>query len=125
MPQPTTHHHYRMRAAWHAAHGRHSRASADYGKAAELAGSPELKKDYWLLAATHQAPLRYLSAESLRRLMRRHHVTIRELARRVGCTQVRVKMFRKAGIGCRHAARDWIEAITGQDPGRLDGPYPA
>ncbi len=50
-------------------------------------------------------------------LMRAHHVTIRELKRR---TQIDLKVIRhrrEEGITCPLAKRDWIEAITGSDPG--------
>ncbi len=50
-------------------------------------------------------------------LMRRHKVTIRELKARTGITMKRIRQVRERGLGCRHAKRDWIEAITGTDPG--------
>jgi len=54
--------------------------------------------------------------------MRRHHVTIRLLAQRLTLSMKRVRFCRQYGIADRHAARDWIEAITGQDPGLLHAP---
>jgi len=64
----------------------------------------------------------YLSGPTLCHLMRRHHVTIRTLAQRLGVPMTRVRIRRQQGIADRHVARDWIEAITGQDPGMLHGP---
>ena len=64
----------------------------------------------------------YLTGPTLRRLMRRHHVTIRTLAQRLGVPMCRVRLHRQHGIDNRHVARDWLEAITGQDPGMLHGP---
>ena len=34
----------------------------------------------------------------------------------------RVRLRRQQGIADRHVARDWLEAITGEDPGMLYGP---
>jgi len=34
----------------------------------------------------------------------------------------RIRHVRVHGLTDRHAARDWVEAITGQDPGLLHGP---
>jgi hypothetical protein len=64
----------------------------------------------------------YLSGPTLCRLMRRHGVTIRLLAQRLAIPMKRVRLCRQAGIPDRHVARDWIEAITGQDPGLLHRP---
>ena len=52
-------------------------------------------------------------------LMRRHHVTIRGLSERMGIPMKRIREVRRDGLACRHAIRDWIEAITGQDPGPI------
>jgi hypothetical protein len=51
--------------------------------------------------------------------MRRHHVTIRALAQRLAIPMHRVRCCRQESITERHAVRDWLEAITGQDPGML------
>ncbi len=64
----------------------------------------------------------YLTGQTLCRLMRRHQVTIRCLAQRLDLPMKRVRRRRQEGIADCHVARDWIEAITGQDPGRLHGP---
>ncbi len=66
----------------------------------------------------------YLSGATLCRLMRRHHVTIRLLAQRLDISMKRVRFRRQEGIADRHGARDWIEALTGKDPGMLHGPCP-
>ena len=64
----------------------------------------------------------YLSGPTLCRLMRRHHVTIRLLAQRLDIPMKRVRCRRQHGIAGRHVARDWVEAITGRDPGMLHEP---
>lgn len=58
-----------------------------------------------------------LAANDLRRLMRSHKCTIRELAQRTGISMTRIREVRSNGLVCPLAARDWIEAVTGQDPG--------
>ena len=67
----------------------------------------------------------YITGPTLCRLMRRHHVTIRTLAQRMAIPMCRVRLRRQHGIDDRHVARDWLEAITGQDPGPLHGPVPS
>ncbi len=64
----------------------------------------------------------YVTGAILCRLMRRHHLTIRLLAQRLDIPMTRVRRRRQEGIDNRHVARDWIEAITGQDPGMLHAP---
>ena len=64
----------------------------------------------------------YLSGQDVQRLMRRHHVTIRTLSRRMDIPMTRVRFRRQHGIEDRHVARDWLEAITGTDPGPLHAP---
>jgi hypothetical protein len=64
----------------------------------------------------------YLTGPTLCRLMRRHQVTIRLLAQRMAIPMCRIRQVRQTGLADRHAARDWLEAITGQDPGMLYGP---
>jgi hypothetical protein len=66
----------------------------------------------------------YITGPTLCSLMRRQHVTIRILAQRLGIPMDRVRRRRREGIADRHVARDWLEAITGQDPGPLHGPVP-
>ena len=64
----------------------------------------------------------YITGPTLCRLMRRRRMMIRTLAQRLGVPMTRVRLRRQQGITDRHVARDWIEAITGQDPGPLHGP---
>lgn len=58
-----------------------------------------------------------LSGNDVIRLMRKFRVTIRDLSLRTGITQKRIRQVRSAGLDSRNAVRDWIEAITGKDPG--------
>lgn len=69
--------------------------------------------------ADHHEPLppSILSGRDLIRMMRRHRVTIADLAVRIGVTQKRVRELRETGIQNPKVIRDWIEAITGRDPG--------
>ena len=62
-----------------------------------------------------------LTGAELRRLMRRRHVTISTLARRLDMPMKRVRFRRAHGFDSTEgaAARDWIEAVTGADPGPL------
>ena len=52
-------------------------------------------------------------------LMRSNRVTIRELSRRMGFTQKHVRSVRDRGLNSAGAIRDWVEAITGEDPGLM------
>jgi hypothetical protein len=65
----------------------------------------------------------YLSGPNVQRLMRRHHVTMRALAARMDLPLTRIRVRRQHGIADPQVARDWLEAITGTDPGPLQGPY--
>jgi hypothetical protein len=60
-----------------------------------------------------------LSGRDLRALMRRHRVTIRVLAQRMDIPMTRVRYRRRQGITDWHVIRDWVEAITGLDPGAV------
>ena len=60
-----------------------------------------------------------MSGDEIRSLMRRSHVTIRELAKRIGITMKRIRDVRATGLGDANAIRDWVEAITGKDPGHV------
>ena len=51
------------------------------------------------------------------RLMRRHRITIRTLAQRLGVSQARVRQVRTQGLSDPHYVRDWTQAITSHDPG--------
>ena len=58
-----------------------------------------------------------LSGPGIVRLMRQYRVTIAQLSERTGLTQVRIRFARRHGLRDRNAARDWVQAITGADPG--------
>jgi hypothetical protein len=55
-------------------------------------------------------------------LMRRHKITIRALAQRMDIPLARVRQVRQHGLTCPLAVRDWLEAVTGTDPGPQEGP---
>lgn len=52
-------------------------------------------------------------------LMRRHKTTISKLAQRMGMTQQRIRQVRESGLSDPLAIRDWIQGITGEDPGPI------
>jgi hypothetical protein len=60
-----------------------------------------------------------VSGAEIARLMRKHKVTIEALAFRLGTTQKRVRKIRNTKLGDPLAVRDWIQAITGTDPGPI------
>ena len=60
-----------------------------------------------------------LSGTEIVRLMQKHKVTIEALAFRLGTTQKRVRKIRNTKLADSLAVRDWIQAITGQDPGPI------
>lgn len=64
-----------------------------------------------------------LSGPELRRLMRKHHCTIKALAFRLGLPEKRIRKAREFGLNDGYALRDWTEAITGDDPGPLPEKY--
>ena len=51
------------------------------------------------------------------RLMRVNEVTIRGLSARMGITQKRIREVREHGLTDPYAIRDWVQGITGADPG--------
>lgn len=55
-----------------------------------------------------------MSGKELCSLMRIHQVTIKEMARRLGITQVRVRAVRREGIVNPWVKRDWLEALSGR-----------
>jgi hypothetical protein len=63
-----------------------------------------------------------LSGYDLCTLMRRHRVTIRMLAQRLDLPMTRVRYRRRHGIEEWNIIRDWVEAITGVDPGAVPRP---
>lgn len=64
-----------------------------------------------------------LSGKEIVALMRKHHVTIASLAFRIGTTMKRVRKIRETGLQDVLAIRDWIQAITGEDPGPIPEKY--
>jgi hypothetical protein len=64
----------------------------------------------------------YLSGPVLCALMRRHRVPIRTLAQRMGIQMRRIRQVRQDGLTCPHATRDWVQAVTGGDPGPVTRP---
>jgi hypothetical protein len=74
----------------------------------------------------HQSclPAWALSGRELCRLMRRHQVTIRALAQRMAIPMTCVRYRRQHGIAEWHILRDWVQAMTGVDPGACRIPSP-
>ena len=67
-------------------------------------------------------PLWHLSGPDLRRLMRRHRVTIRMLAQRMDIPMTRIRACLTHGLTDWNVVRDWVQAITGVDPGAVPTP---
>lgn len=63
-----------------------------------------------------------MSGKYLIRLMRVHKVTIRDLSKRTGITLKRIRQVREQGLTNLLAVRDWIEGVTGTDPGAINQP---
>ena len=63
-----------------------------------------------------------LSGRDLRTLMRRHRVTIRMLAQRMDIPMTRIRACRTHGLTDWNVMRDWVEAMTGVDPGAVPHP---
>lgn len=57
------------------------------------------------------------------KLMRKHKITIKQLAFRLGTSQKRVRQAREKGLFDTLAIRDWIQAITGKDVGPIPEKY--
>jgi len=64
-------------------------------------------------------PSWHLSGRDMCTLMRQHRVTIRALAQRMDIPMTRVRYRRLQGIEEWNVIRDWVEAITGTDPGAV------
>jgi hypothetical protein len=60
-----------------------------------------------------------LTGKEIVSLMRKHGTKIRSLAYRLGTTMKRIREVRAKGLNCPLAIRDWIQAITGDDPGPI------
>lgn len=54
-----------------------------------------------------------ISGPMIRRLMRRHRMTIRALAKRMNITMKRVRHVREHGVEGHCMCLDWYEAISG------------
>lgn len=73
--------------------------------------------------ASRNFPNASISGESIRKLMRAHRVPIRGLSESTGITMKRIREVRESGVKGPHLCRDWVQAITGTDPGNtLDHP---
>ena len=59
----------------------------------------------------------FVTGREIASLMRKHRTTIRELAQRMQITQKRIRQVRECGLEGPELSRDWIQAITGVDPG--------
>lgn len=58
-----------------------------------------------------------LSGPALCKVMRQHRVTIAELKARTGITMKVIRERRETGLTNPYSIRDWLQAITGTDPG--------
>jgi len=67
---------------------------------------------------TYHCPL---SGREIIKLMRQNHVTIRELSSRMQITMKRIREVRRDGLCHPGVIRDWVEHITGEDPGPIAG----
>ncbi len=64
-----------------------------------------------------------LTGKEVVALMRKHRVTIESLAFRIGTSMKRIRKIRESGLQDLLAVRDWIQAITGEDPGPIPEKY--
>lgn len=64
-----------------------------------------------------------LSGKEVVSLMRRHQKTIAGLSFAMNITQQRIRQVRVKGLADRNAVRDWLQFITGEDPGPLPERY--
>ena len=60
-----------------------------------------------------------MTGKELKKLMRINKVTIRELKRRTGICLNRIRYRLTVGLDDGGLIRDWVEAITGKDPGPI------
>lgn len=60
-----------------------------------------------------------LKGKELISLMRKHKVTIKRLSFRMGLPMKRIREVRAVGLNDALAVRDWIQAVTGEDPGPI------
>lgn len=64
-----------------------------------------------------------LSGTMVCRLMRRHHVTIEDLATRFNITRTRIRTVRLSGV-TGFQAQEWVFMITGRWPDETKGDMP-
>ena len=64
-----------------------------------------------------------LTGEQIVALMRKHKTTIEQLAFRQGVPVKRVREIREQGLDEAPVVRDWIKAISGEDPGPMPEKY--
>lgn len=64
-----------------------------------------------------------LSGEDVQRLMRRFHKTIDQLSFIMGIAKKRIRHVREHGLQGPAAVQDWLQAISGEDPGPLPERY--
>ncbi len=100
---------------------RHRENCELYG--AVMNGNPRQRKSKGAGTAEIMLPPERLSGKELCRLMRKHKVTIEALAFRIGVTQKRIRAVRASGLDDALAVRDWLQAITGTDPGPIPEKY--
>lgn len=58
-----------------------------------------------------------MTGKQIRSLMRKHRKTIRGLSAEFGLTQKRIRQVREIGVDNAGYVRDWVQIITGVDPG--------
>ena len=64
-----------------------------------------------------------LSGKEVIALMRKHRAKIDSLAFKLGTSKKRVRQIRDVGLTDVLAIRDWLQAITGIDPGPIPEKY--
>lgn len=84
-----------------------------------MSGSPGPKKTE---AKPEEVPEK-LTGEEVCRLMRKHKKTIKQLSFLLGIPCKRIREVRKCGLDESLAVRDWLEQITGEDPGPIPASY--
>jgi transcriptional regulator with XRE-family HTH domain len=58
-----------------------------------------------------------MTGPALAKLMRQHNVTLKELSQRLGIPMTRIRRVLQSKLSHGPSVRDWVEAITGTDPG--------
>lgn len=60
-----------------------------------------------------------MTSGQVRGLMLRHHKTVKAVASKMKVPEDRVREARARGVAGAAVIRDWVQGITGKDPGRL------